>query len=174
MQFLQQLVYKVVRWPTIRESTSIPNTNHWETKAFCLFKWMYLIFFFFSWACFHVEVWSQLKPCFSWPGADKAAYLMGINSSDLIKGLLHPRVKVGNEYVTKGQSVEQVRRRFQDFWFVSCKPWGYSCNISERQAAVRNINMSPYYLFSFCIPKLGEIHGEIEGNWGGDWQRNIG
>uniref|UniRef100_A0ACB8F646 Myosin-7B n=1 Tax=Sphaerodactylus townsendi TaxID=933632 RepID=A0ACB8F646_9SAUR len=40
--------------------------------------------------------------------ADKASYLMGINSSDLIKGLLHPRVKVGNEYVTKGQNVEQV------------------------------------------------------------------
>uniref|UniRef100_A0A7M4EUD9 Myosin heavy chain 15 n=1 Tax=Crocodylus porosus TaxID=8502 RepID=A0A7M4EUD9_CROPO len=40
--------------------------------------------------------------------ADKVAYLMGINSSDLVKGLLHPRVKVGNEYVTKGQSVEQV------------------------------------------------------------------
>uniref|UniRef100_A0A8C0G897 MYH6 protein n=1 Tax=Chelonoidis abingdonii TaxID=106734 RepID=A0A8C0G897_CHEAB len=39
---------------------------------------------------------------------DKAAYLMGLNSSDLAKGLLHPRVKVGNEYVTKGQSVEQV------------------------------------------------------------------
>uniref|UniRef100_A0A8C3XJ27 Uncharacterized protein n=1 Tax=Chelydra serpentina TaxID=8475 RepID=A0A8C3XJ27_CHESE len=39
---------------------------------------------------------------------DKAAYLMGLNSSDLVKGLLHPRVKVGNEYVTKGQSVEQV------------------------------------------------------------------
>uniref|UniRef100_A0A8C4X7D4 Myosin-7B n=1 Tax=Erpetoichthys calabaricus TaxID=27687 RepID=A0A8C4X7D4_ERPCA len=39
---------------------------------------------------------------------DKAAYLMGISSADLIKGLLHPRVKVGNEYVTKGQSVEQV------------------------------------------------------------------
>ncbi|NWS47077.1 MYH7B protein, partial [Probosciger aterrimus] len=41
-------------------------------------------------------------------GADKAAYLMGISSADLIKGLLHPRVKVGNEYVTKGQNVEQV------------------------------------------------------------------
>uniref|UniRef100_A0A8C2YHC7 Myosin heavy chain 7B n=1 Tax=Coturnix japonica TaxID=93934 RepID=A0A8C2YHC7_COTJA len=40
--------------------------------------------------------------------ADKAAYLMGISSADLIKGLLHPRVKVGNEYVTKGQNVEQV------------------------------------------------------------------
>lgn len=42
------------------------------------------------------------------PGADKAAYLMGVSSGDLLKGLLHPRVRVGNEYVTKGQSVEQV------------------------------------------------------------------
>lgn len=33
---------------------------------------------------------------------------MGVNSGDLLKGLLHPRVRVGNEYVTKGQSVEQV------------------------------------------------------------------
>ncbi|NXF41605.1 MYH6 protein, partial [Nyctibius bracteatus] len=40
--------------------------------------------------------------------ADKAAYLMGLNSADLLKGLCHPRVKVGNEYVTKGQSVQQV------------------------------------------------------------------
>ncbi|KAK6321600.1 hypothetical protein J4Q44_G00085760 [Coregonus suidteri] len=40
--------------------------------------------------------------------ADKASYLMGVSSADLIKGLLHPRVKVGNEYVVKGQSVEQV------------------------------------------------------------------
>uniref|UniRef100_A0A670YR80 Myosin heavy chain 7B n=1 Tax=Pseudonaja textilis TaxID=8673 RepID=A0A670YR80_PSETE len=40
--------------------------------------------------------------------ADKASYLMGVSSADLIKGLLHPRVKVGNEYVTKGQTVDQV------------------------------------------------------------------
>uniref|UniRef100_H2MD77 Myosin heavy chain 7 n=1 Tax=Oryzias latipes TaxID=8090 RepID=H2MD77_ORYLA len=40
--------------------------------------------------------------------ADKAAYLMGLNSADLIKGLCHPRVKVGNEWVTKGQNVNQV------------------------------------------------------------------
>ncbi|XP_031418658.2 myosin-7 [Clupea harengus] len=40
--------------------------------------------------------------------ADKSAYLMGLNSADLIKGLCHPRVKVGNEWVTKGQSVQQV------------------------------------------------------------------
>ncbi|XP_075996323.1 myosin-7-like [Genypterus blacodes] len=39
---------------------------------------------------------------------DKVAYLMGLNSADLIKGLLHPRVKVGNEWVTKGQNVAQV------------------------------------------------------------------
>ncbi|XP_067426477.1 myosin heavy chain, fast skeletal muscle-like [Thunnus thynnus] len=40
--------------------------------------------------------------------ADKAAYLMGLNSADLLKNLCYPRVKVGNEYVTKGQSVQQV------------------------------------------------------------------
>uniref|UniRef100_A0A8C4SGT1 Myosin-7 n=1 Tax=Erpetoichthys calabaricus TaxID=27687 RepID=A0A8C4SGT1_ERPCA len=40
--------------------------------------------------------------------ADKAAYLMGLNSADLLKGLCHPRVKVGNEWVTKGQNVQQV------------------------------------------------------------------
>ncbi|XP_061588845.1 myosin-7 [Cololabis saira] len=39
---------------------------------------------------------------------DKAAYLMGLNSADVIKGLCHPRVKVGNEWVTKGQNVQQV------------------------------------------------------------------
>ncbi|XP_062297838.1 myosin-6-like [Scomber scombrus] len=39
---------------------------------------------------------------------DKVAYLMGLNSADLIKGLCHPRVKVGNEWVTKGQSEQQV------------------------------------------------------------------
>ncbi|KAM4533832.1 myosin-7-like [Odontesthes bonariensis] len=39
---------------------------------------------------------------------DKASYLMGVNSADIIKGLCHPRVKVGNEWVTKGQSVQQV------------------------------------------------------------------
>ncbi|XP_054458163.1 myosin-7-like [Anoplopoma fimbria] len=40
--------------------------------------------------------------------ADKISYLMGLNSADLIKGLCHPRVKVGNEWVTKGQNVAQV------------------------------------------------------------------
>ncbi|CAB1349696.1 unnamed protein product [Coregonus sp. 'balchen'] len=39
---------------------------------------------------------------------DKAAYLMGLNSADMVKGLCNPRVKVGNEWVTKGQNVNQV------------------------------------------------------------------
>ncbi len=33
---------------------------------------------------------------------------MGLNSADLLKALCYPRVKVGNEYVTKGQTVPQV------------------------------------------------------------------
>ncbi|KFP01413.1 Myosin heavy chain, skeletal muscle, adult [Calypte anna] len=40
--------------------------------------------------------------------ADKAAYLMGLNSADMLKALCFPRVKVGNEYVTKGQTAQQV------------------------------------------------------------------
>ncbi|XP_018428536.1 PREDICTED: myosin-3-like isoform X1 [Nanorana parkeri] len=42
--------------------------------------------------------------------ADKTAYLTGLNSADLLKGLCFPRVKVGNEYVTKGQTPEQVHQ----------------------------------------------------------------
>ncbi|XP_051562692.1 myosin heavy chain, fast skeletal muscle-like [Myxocyprinus asiaticus] len=40
--------------------------------------------------------------------ADKIAYLIGLNSADMLKALCFPRVKVGNEYVTKGQTVPQV------------------------------------------------------------------
>lgn len=49
---------------------------------------------------------------------------MGVSSADLIKGLLHPRVKVGNEYVVKGQNVEQVRTQpmfFLDFFVAKGK-----------------------------------------------------
>uniref|UniRef100_A0A8C5AUL0 Myosin heavy chain, fast skeletal muscle-like n=1 Tax=Gadus morhua TaxID=8049 RepID=A0A8C5AUL0_GADMO len=40
--------------------------------------------------------------------ADKISYLLGLNSADMLKGLCYPRVKVGNEFVTKGQTVPQV------------------------------------------------------------------
>ena len=47
---------------------------------------------------------------FSPPEADKIAYLLGLNSADMLKALCYPRVKVGNEMVTKGQTVPQVIR----------------------------------------------------------------
>ena len=40
--------------------------------------------------------------------ADKACYLLGINSNEFIKAMCNPRVRVGSEYVTKGQTVAQV------------------------------------------------------------------
>ncbi|KAJ8009563.1 hypothetical protein DPEC_G00090180 [Dallia pectoralis] len=40
--------------------------------------------------------------------ADKIGYLLGLNSSEMLKAVCYPRVKVGNEYVTKGQTVPQV------------------------------------------------------------------
>uniref|UniRef100_A0AAV2KSL8 Myosin heavy chain n=1 Tax=Knipowitschia caucasica TaxID=637954 RepID=A0AAV2KSL8_KNICA len=40
--------------------------------------------------------------------ADKVAYLLGLNSAEMLKALCYPRVKVGNEFVTKGQTVPQV------------------------------------------------------------------
>ncbi|KAI7812350.1 hypothetical protein IRJ41_000149 [Triplophysa rosa] len=40
--------------------------------------------------------------------ADKVAYLMGLNYADMLKALCYPKVKVGNEFVTKGQTVPQV------------------------------------------------------------------
>uniref|UniRef100_A0A8C4TC04 Myosin-16 n=1 Tax=Erpetoichthys calabaricus TaxID=27687 RepID=A0A8C4TC04_ERPCA len=39
--------------------------------------------------------------------ADKVAHLMGLNSGDLQKGITRPRVKVGNEFVQKGQNHDQ-------------------------------------------------------------------
>uniref|UniRef100_A0A3B4Y833 Myosin-16-like n=1 Tax=Seriola lalandi dorsalis TaxID=1841481 RepID=A0A3B4Y833_SERLL len=39
--------------------------------------------------------------------ADKVAHLMAVNSGELQKGITRPRVKVGNEFVTKGQNQAQ-------------------------------------------------------------------
>merc|ERR1711911_187170 len=40
--------------------------------------------------------------------ADKCCFLLGLNSSDFLKYLCNPRVKVGTEFVTKGQTCPQV------------------------------------------------------------------
>ncbi|CAF0824471.1 unnamed protein product [Rotaria sordida] len=39
---------------------------------------------------------------------EKVAHLLDVDAADLIKGLLKPRIKVGNEFVNKGQSKDQV------------------------------------------------------------------
>ena len=51
--------------------------------------------------------------------AEKVAFLLGVNCSDLLKSLLTPKVKVGNEYVTKGQTKDQVRKTHLDCFFGS-------------------------------------------------------
>ena len=40
--------------------------------------------------------------------AEKVAFLLGVNCSDMLRSLMTPKVKVGSEYVTKGQSKDQV------------------------------------------------------------------
>ncbi|XP_072298400.1 myosin heavy chain, fast skeletal muscle-like [Eucyclogobius newberryi] len=50
--------------------------------------------------------------------ADKIAYLLGLNSADMLKCLCYPRVKVGNEMVTKGQTVPQSVYEKMFLWMV--------------------------------------------------------
>ncbi|VEL39070.1 unnamed protein product [Protopolystoma xenopodis] len=40
--------------------------------------------------------------------AEKVAFLLGVNAKDMMNAFLKPRVKVGNDYVTKGQNQAQV------------------------------------------------------------------
>ena len=40
--------------------------------------------------------------------AEKAAHLLGVNPNDMVKSLVTPKVKVGTEMVTKGQTQAQV------------------------------------------------------------------
>lgn len=40
--------------------------------------------------------------------AEKVAFLLGVNAKDLLTSFLKPKVKVGNEMVTKGQNLDQV------------------------------------------------------------------
>ena len=39
---------------------------------------------------------------------EKVSHLLGVECADLLKGLLKPRIKVGNEFVNKGQNMTQV------------------------------------------------------------------
>ena len=41
--------------------------------------------------------------------ADIVSYLFGVSSPEFCKAITRPRVKVGNEFVNKGQNMEQVK-----------------------------------------------------------------
>merc|ERR1719450_47669 len=45
--------------------------------------------------------------------AEKIAFLLGVNAGDLLKSLVKPKVKVGTEWVTKGQTLDQVNYSVQ-------------------------------------------------------------
>jgi len=40
--------------------------------------------------------------------AEKVSFLLGVNSGDLLKGLLKPKIKVGTEFVVQGRNKDQV------------------------------------------------------------------
>ena len=46
--------------------------------------------------------------------AEKVAHLVGISSTDLVKALIKPRIKVGNEYVQRGCTEGQVSQKSID------------------------------------------------------------
>jgi myosin heavy chain 6/7 len=52
--------------------------------------------------------YSSSRRCLLFTEAEKVAFLLAVNAGDLLKALLMPKVKVGNEYVTKGQTKDQV------------------------------------------------------------------
>ena len=52
--------------------------------------------------------WTSRAIDHCWTEAEKVAFLLGVNTTDLLKSLLQPKVKVGNEFVTKGQNKDQV------------------------------------------------------------------
>lgn len=89
-------------------------------------------------------------PC-NWPSflpvADKTAYLMGLNSSDLLKALCFPRVKVGNEYVTKGQTVDQVS---------DCQEAGKGCRHRMPPAHRRNTGADPHTQVHHAVNALSK------------------
>lgn len=54
------------------------------------------------------NVYCQRGFLFSLTEAEKVAHLLGISSVDLVKALIKPRIRVGNEYVQQGRNLEQV------------------------------------------------------------------
>ena len=90
----------VVKQRPREEQAEIPSTSGIQ------YKWLlYLV------VCI-LSVWFVVTE------AEKVAYLLGINSTDLVRCLLRPRIKVGSEYVMKGRNLQQVTPLL---WTVLCR-----------------------------------------------------
>ena len=72
---------------------------------FLLFPLFLTFYVTFTWPIFRVQL---SHVCLNFTEAEKVAFLLGLNCSDMLKCLMTPKVKVGTEYVTKGQSKDQV------------------------------------------------------------------
>lgn len=100
------------------EQADVDSTEGIKTLTFCPFlffmssvpmSFVYSALTHFFTTCYTTLF--KIKP--SLPKvADKVAHLMAINSGELQKGITRPRVKVGNEFVTKGIAKIQL---------ISCK-----------------------------------------------------
>lgn len=88
--------------------------------------------------------------CVCW-GVDKAAYLMGISSADLLKGLLNPRVKVGNEFIVKGQTVEQVTDQSITICSIT---YVCACHANSRYTEHEFVADEPDWAFNVCVGQL--------------------
>ncbi|NXL54189.1 MYH3 protein, partial [Podilymbus podiceps] len=89
--------------------------------------------------------------------ADKAAYLMGLNSADLLKALCYPWVKVGNEYVMKDQcchvheAVNVISKSVYEklfLWMVMCMNQQLDTKLS-RQHFIGVLDIAVFEIFEF-------------------------
>jgi len=71
-----------------------------------IFSLIAIIIIIHLWCMFHYSWIIMTLLCDA--DAEKVAFLLGLNCSDMLKSFLTPKVKVGTEFVTKGQSKEQV------------------------------------------------------------------
>lgn len=87
---------------------------------------------------------------------------MGLNSADLLKGLCHPRVKVGNEYVTKGQNVQQVSRTSP-----KCPPFGVTwCHLQQAGHQEATLTGGPsLFQVIYAVGALAKAVYEKMFNW---------
>ena len=94
--------------------------------------------------------------------AEKVSHLLGINSVDLIKCLIKPRIRVGTEYVQQGRNMEQciysigaLSKTLYERMF----SWLVKRVNKTLDTKARNINRASFYHYQFFryIPNYNPI-----------------